>query len=143
MKSPGKTIVPGVALACLVLATPVYAQHGAESKDMRLVGHNDLQGRSAYQPVIHQHGSRWIAYVGHHGGVQANSLNGNKEDNGTSILDVTDPRQPKYLAHIPGEVEGEAARDAGHRAVDHDRAVGGASVGDDAVDAVGPEEAGA
>ena len=26
------------------------------------------------------------------------------EDNGTSILDVTNPKQPKYLAHIPGAV---------------------------------------
>jgi hypothetical protein len=76
---------------------------------MQLVGHNDLQARTAYQPVIHQQGNRWIAYVGHHGGVQFNPLTGKKEDNGTSILDVTDPRQPKYLAHIPGDQgEGEA-----------------------------------
>jgi hypothetical protein len=41
--------------------------------------------------------------------VQVNPLNGRKENNGTSIVDVTDPRQPKYLAHIPGdEGEGEA-----------------------------------
>ena len=41
-----------------------------QARDMRLVGHNDLQARTAYQPVIHQQGNRWIAYVGHHGGVQ-------------------------------------------------------------------------
>ncbi len=29
------------------------------------------------------------------------------EDNDTSVLDVTDPKAPKYLAHIPGE-EGKA-----------------------------------
>ena len=34
---------------------------------------------------------------------QLNPLTGQKEDNGTSIVDVTDPKQPKYLAHIPGE----------------------------------------
>jgi len=80
-----------------------------EADNMQLVGHHDLQARSAYQPVIHQQGNRWIAYIGHHGGVQANPLTGNKENNGTSIVDVTDPRQPKYLAHIPGdEGEGEA-----------------------------------
>src|SRR5213078_1501589 len=28
--------------------------------------------------------------------------NGKEEENGTSILDVTDPRAPKMLAHIPG-----------------------------------------
>ena len=81
----------------------------AEASDMQLVGHNDLQARSAYQPVILQQGSRWIAYVGHHGGVQLNPLTGQKENNGTSIVDVTDPKQPKYLAHIPGDAgEGEA-----------------------------------
>ena len=35
---------------------------------MKLVGYNDLQARSAYQPIIHQQGDRWIAYIGHHGG---------------------------------------------------------------------------
>ena len=76
---------------------------------MQLVGHSDLQARTAYQPVIHQQGNRWIAYIGHHGGVQVNPLTGNKENNGTSIVDVTDPKQPKYLAHIPGDAgEGEA-----------------------------------
>ena len=32
-----------------------------------------------------------------------NPLTGKPETNGTSILDVTDPKNPKYLAHIPGE----------------------------------------
>ena len=81
----------------------------AEASNMQLVGHNDLQARSAYQPVILQQGARWIAYVGHHGGMQLNPLTGQKENNGTSIVDVTDPRNPRYLAHIPGdEGEGEA-----------------------------------
>src|SRR5262249_31638629 len=85
------------------------AGHGAQARDMALVGFHDLQGRSAYQPVIHRHpDGRWIAYVGHHGGTEAvpiplNPLTGRPEDNGTSILDVTDPRSPRYLAHIPGE----------------------------------------
>ena len=39
-----------------------------EAKNMRLVGYNDLQARSAYQPVIHRQGDRYIAYIGHHGG---------------------------------------------------------------------------
>jgi hypothetical protein len=70
-------------------------------------GYDDLQGRSAYQPTIHHQGSRYIAYVGHHGGSPGvpkpiNSLTGQQEFNGTSILDVTDPAHPKYLVHIPG-----------------------------------------
>jgi hypothetical protein len=85
------------------------AQQQPEKKNMELVGYHDLQSRSAYQPVIHKQGERWIAYVGHHGGSQLNALTGKQENNGTSILDVTDPRQPKYLAHIPGE-PGKAGR---------------------------------
>jgi hypothetical protein len=46
--------------------------------------------------------------VGHHGGTEAvpkpvNPLTGAAEFNGTSIIDVTDPRAPRSLAHIPGE----------------------------------------
>src|SRR5215207_3163539 len=79
-----------------------------EAKNMRLVGHNDLQARSAYQPVIHRYGDRYIAFVGHHGGTAGipkpvNPITGQAEFNGTSVLDVTDPKQPKYLSHIPGE----------------------------------------
>jgi len=76
--------------------------HGAEAHDMELVGHDDLQGRSAYQPTIHQQRGRFVAYVGHHGGRAPNPLTGADEDNGTSIVDVTDPARPRYLAHIPG-----------------------------------------
>jgi hypothetical protein len=74
---------------------------------MRLVGFNDLQGRTAYQPTIQRQGNRWIAYVGHHGDRKPNPVAGRVEDNGTSIVDVTDPAHPRYLAHIPGE-EGKA-----------------------------------
>src|SRR2546426_10069171 len=80
--------------------------HGAEARDMELVGHDDLQGRSAYQPTIHQQRGRWIAYVGHHGGRARNPLTGADEDNGTSIVDVTDAARPRYLAHIPGPAGG-------------------------------------
>src|SRR5205809_6851365 len=76
--------------------------HGAEAHDMELVGHDDLQGRSAYQPTIHQQRGRFVAYVGHHGGRAPNPLTGADEDNGTSIVDVTDPARPRYLTHIPG-----------------------------------------
>src|SRR4029079_11552191 len=79
-----------------------------------LVGYNDLQGRSAYQPTIVHQGSRYITYVGHHGGSKENPeplnvLTGKHELNGTSVLDVGDPKNPKYIAHIPGAVgDGEA-----------------------------------
>jgi hypothetical protein len=78
-----------------------------EALNMRLIGHNDLQARSAYQPVIQRQGDRYIAYIGHHGGTRdtpkpVNKLTGQPEFNGTSILDVTDPANPKYLGHVPG-----------------------------------------
>jgi hypothetical protein len=74
-----------------------------EQSNMALVGYHDLQGRTAYQPLVHKQGDRWIAYVGHHGDFVTNPLTGQQEHNGTSILDVTNPKQPKYLAHLPGE----------------------------------------
>jgi hypothetical protein len=103
----------GAAAGLMALAAlPALAQapklgDPPEARNMRLVGHNDLQARSAYQPIIHKQGDRYIAYIGHHGGTQAvprpvNPLNGQAEFNGTSVVDVTDPKQPKYLAHIPG-----------------------------------------
>jgi hypothetical protein len=93
-------------LAAAILASlcvVAMGQQKAEKSNMDLVGYNDLQARSSYQPVIHKQGNRWIAYVGHHGGKQLNPLTGKEEYNGTSIIDVTDPKQPKYLAHIPGD----------------------------------------
>ncbi len=92
-----------LSCAALCPAPAALAQHAAEGRNMALVGYHDLQGRSAYQPLVHRQGERWIAYVGHHGDLLLNPLTGQKEANGTSILDVTDPRQPRYLAHIPGE----------------------------------------
>ncbi len=108
----------GFALSCAasafaIGAHPALAQQqqkiGAppEALNMRLVGSNDLQGRSAYQPTIAHQGDRYIAYIGHHGGTPEvpkpmNALSGQAEFNGTSIVDVTDPAHPKYLKHIPG-----------------------------------------
>jgi len=83
-----------------------YRADQAEGRNMQLVGHNGLQARSAYQPVIHQQGSRWIAYIGHHGGTRLNPMTGAQEFNGTSIVDVTDPKNPKYLIHVPGATGG-------------------------------------
>jgi len=79
----------------LALAFCLHA-HAHESRDMRLVGFHDLGGRGAYQPVIQRQGERWIAYVGHHA------------PHGTSILDVTDPRAPRLLTHLPGDPGGGA-----------------------------------
>src|ERR1700716_2037099 len=96
----------------LIAAAPALAQQQKvgsppEAMNMRLVGSSDLRERSAYQPTIHKQGDRYIAYIGHHGGTPdvpkpVNKLTGEPEFNGTSIVDVTDPANPKYLKHIPG-----------------------------------------
>src|ERR1700750_1103341 len=89
-----------LAAALLLGCAHARAQSGdqAEALNMRLVGADELQARSAYQPTIQKQGQRWIASVGHHGDRKLNPLTGRIEDNGTSIVDVTDPRQPRYLA---------------------------------------------
>src|SRR2546425_12652969 len=72
--------------------------HGSSQHDMRLVGFDPLQGRSAYQPIIHQQGKWWIAYIGHHGGSAPNTLKRGApvESNGTSVVAVTNPARPGY-----------------------------------------------
>jgi hypothetical protein len=87
---------------------------GASSHNMRLVGTNDLQARSTYQPTLHKYPhNRYILFTGHHplntaGEGQLpqalpsfNPLTGKNEENGTSIIDVTNPRRPQYLFHLP------------------------------------------
>ena len=98
-----------VTVASLAPAIPAVAEMqkiGAppEAKNMRLVGYDDLQARSTYQPIVVHQGNRYIAYLGHHGGKMPKPypLTGQEEFNGTSIVDVTDPAHPKYLQHIPG-----------------------------------------
>ena len=99
------------AVAAAGALAAAHAQSPAatpEAKDMVQIGFHDLQARSAYQPLVREQNGRWILYVGHHGGTEGvpkpvNPVTGVREFNGTSIIDVTDPRAPRYLAHIPGE----------------------------------------
>ena len=84
--------------------------------NMELVGVNDLQARSTYQPTLHKYSDgRYILFTGHHAlGLQGegllpgavtlpsfNPLTGKNELNGTSIVDVSNPRNPKLLFHLP------------------------------------------
>src|SRR6266540_5199057 len=75
-----------------------------EQKDMRRIGHVDLQGRPSYQPnVIVYPDGRTIAFAGTHGGSKPNTLKpGNPvELNGVVIIDATDPARPVEKFHIP------------------------------------------
>jgi hypothetical protein len=101
-------LVPGFVWTSAASAEAPRIGDPPEAFNMRLVGTEDLQARSAYQPTIHKQGERWIAYIGHHGGTDAipspvNPMTGKAEPNGTSIVDVTDPAHPVYLRHIPGQ----------------------------------------
>jgi hypothetical protein len=102
-----------VGLLALDNNSALAAQSGdtSERKNMALVGFNDLQNRSTYQPVVHQQGVRYVLYAGHHSlGTNPvtdaplpsfNPLTGMNEPNGTSLVDVSDPAHPVLLAHIP------------------------------------------
>ena len=76
---------------------------------MRLVGHHDLQGREALVVTTLSDAANgsWV-YVGHHESYwdqkpKPNPITGKEEWNGTSILDVADPANPKLVWHIPNE----------------------------------------
>ena len=73
---------------------------GSNTFNTEWIGHNDLQGRTVYQTTVHTQGSRVIAYAGHFAGKMLNPMTGVVEENGTSIVDVTDPHHPKYLKHL-------------------------------------------
>jgi hypothetical protein len=75
-----------------------------EQKNMRRVGHVDLQGRPSYQPnVIVYPDGRTIAFAGTHGGSKPNPLKPGSpvELNGVVIIDATDPARPVEKFHIP------------------------------------------
>lgn len=97
--------IVAIAVATLSIAWPlsVSAQSGAMSKDVGLVGSHPLQARSAYQVTPHRYpDGRYVLFVGHHSEKMPNPQSGDIEENGTSILDVTDPAKPVYLKHVAG-----------------------------------------
>src|SRR5687767_10913418 len=115
------------AAACGTTTPAAPAEGGAPGADeraesaqnVRLVGYNDLQGRQSLQLVARSDAANgnWL-YVGHQPNdrpnseePQMNSITGQAEINGTSIIDITDPANPTTKWHIPG------IPSANHRAV--------------------------
>ena len=106
-----------IALA-LVISSAQAVSQSDEKKNMHRLGHTDLQGRPAYQPnVIQYPDGRYIAFVGMHSGVPVanpacpsflpNPLSGNAcQNNGSMIIDVTDPKNPVEKALIPAPSAG-------------------------------------
>jgi hypothetical protein len=97
-------IAAGTAWAANDLDTPnprgTTNRDGSNTFNTEWLGHNDLQGRTTYQTTVHTQGRSVIAYAGHFAGTMLNPMTGKVEENGTSIVDVTDPRHPKYLKHL-------------------------------------------
>ena len=105
-----------IPVFALFLLTPWAAsQTTVESENMALLAHHPLDGRPSYTPMPHLFGDRWILFAGHHAGEAVNSLNGEVEGNGTSVLDVTDPRNPVYLAHIARSEERRVGKECRSR----------------------------
>ena len=80
-----------------------------DARNVRLVGYNDLQGRESLVVTTLSDAANgsWV-YVGHHESYwdqkpKLNPITGKEEWNGTSILDVADPANPKLVWHIPNE----------------------------------------
>ncbi len=61
-----------------------------EASNMHAIGYSDLGGRDAFKLAIKKAGDRWYLYMGH------------LWSHGWSIVDVTDPMNPKYVKFIPG-----------------------------------------
>lgn len=89
--------------------TPAKAG-GDDADNVKLVGYNNMQGRYALQVTAKgdQANGNWV-YVANVANPRLkeglfNPITKKHEWNGTSILDVADPAHPKYVWHIPNEV---------------------------------------
>ena len=79
--------------AVALLAPYGYADQipaGWKASNMTPIGYSDLGGREAFKMAIKHVGDRWYLYLGHF------------TAHGWSIVDVTDPKNPRYVKFIPG-----------------------------------------
>src|SRR5688500_19073816 len=97
---------PGTSAAATQPAADPLAE---AAQNVRLVGYNDLQGRTALVVTTKSDAANgsWV-YVGHHESYRdemplLNPITGKMEWNGTSILDIADPANPKPAGQHPNE----------------------------------------
>src|SRR5262245_56386483 len=90
-------------------ATVTADSRADDARNVRLVGYHDLQGRESLvvTALFDAANGSWV-YVGHHesywdGKPRMNPITGREEWNGTSILNVDDPANPKLVWHIPND----------------------------------------
>jgi hypothetical protein len=83
-----------VTVVAMPLARPVSADEipsGWKASSMIPIGYSDLDGHGgAFKLTIRHVGERWYLYMGH------------LWNHGWSIVDVTDPKNPKFVKFLPG-----------------------------------------
>ena len=78
------------------LADPVPA--GASGQNIEAIGYSELGGRPGFKMSIVQSQGRWYLYVGHFW------------HRGWSIVDVTDPKDPKLVKFVRARATPRPAR---------------------------------
>lgn len=63
---------------------------GWQASNMEPVGYSNLEGRDAFKLAIKRVGDRWYLIMGH------------LWSDGWSVVDITNPADPKYLKFVPG-----------------------------------------
>ena len=93
---PLKTFISTLALiVAIVMLAPARAAadpipQGWKALNMQPVGYSHMDGKPPFKLAIKQVGNKWYLYTGH------------LWHDGWSIVDVTDPADPKYVKFIPG-----------------------------------------
>jgi hypothetical protein len=107
--------VPAVALdaegggAAPLLVPPPKGWDEQSIWNMQVVGFEDNQGRpSSDDGWIENQNGRYILYMTDSPGARFNPLTKKVENNGTSLIDVTDPAHPVFLHHIATASRGGA-----------------------------------
>ena len=95
LKFRRKVVVCALILAGILYIAPQRTvadqiPTGWEASNMKPIGYSDLGGHEAFKMAIKHVGNRWFLFMGHF------------VANGWSVVDVTDPTNPKVVKFLPG-----------------------------------------